>query len=102
MYYRHNLDYKYPERSDEHMIEVKHVRDTNFDVNYPYLDKSFLFKVKRVIYWTLVNAIVFPLMRLTHGLRISERIILRSTRQRLRAERSPFPITCSSGTILPS
>ena len=31
MYYRHNLDYKYPERSDEHMITVKHLRDTNFD-----------------------------------------------------------------------
>ena len=70
MYYRHNLDYKYPERSDEHMIEVKHLRDTNFDVNYPYLDKSFFFKVKRVVYWVLVNVIVFPLMRLTHGLRI--------------------------------
>lgn len=70
MYYRHNLDYKYPERSDEHMIEVKHLRDTNFDVNYPYLDKSFIYKIKRAIYWTLVTLIVFPLMRLTHGLRI--------------------------------
>ena len=70
MYYRHNLDYKYPERSDEHMIVVKHLRDTKFDVNYPYLDKSFLYKVKRVVYWILVTAIVFPLMRLTHGLRI--------------------------------
>ena len=30
MYYRHNLDIKYLERSDEHMITVKHLRDTNF------------------------------------------------------------------------
>lgn len=70
MYYRHNLDYKYPERSDEHMIEVKHLRDTNFDVNYPYLDKSLGYKLLRCIYWLLVTVIVFPLMRITHGLRI--------------------------------
>lgn len=70
MYYRHNLDYKYPERCDEHMIEVKHLRDTNFDVNYPYLDKSLGYKLLRCIYWLLVTVIVFPLMRITHGLRI--------------------------------
>ena len=34
MYYRHNLDYKYPNRSDEHMITVKHLRDTHFDENF--------------------------------------------------------------------
>ena len=40
MYYRHNLDIVYPERSDEHMITVKHLRDTHFDENYNYYDKS--------------------------------------------------------------
>ena len=34
MYYRPNLGYNYPARNDEHMIEVKHLRDTNFDENY--------------------------------------------------------------------
>ena len=28
-----NYGYVYPERSDEHMIEVKHLRDINFDEN---------------------------------------------------------------------
>lgn len=70
MYYRHNLDYQYPERSDEHMIEVKHLRDVNVDVNYPYLDKSFRFKLIRSIYWLAINTVVFPLMRFTHGLKI--------------------------------
>ena len=70
MYYRHNLNYQYPERSDEHMITVKHLRDVNVDVNYPYLDKSFKFKLIRIAYWLAINTVVFPLMRLTHGLKI--------------------------------
>ena len=41
MYYRHKLDYVYPEKSDEHMIQVKHIRDTNFDEHYNYYDKTF-------------------------------------------------------------
>ena len=32
MQYREDLGYKYPERSDQHMIGVKHLRDTNFDI----------------------------------------------------------------------
>lgn len=70
MYYRHNINYVYPERSDEHMITVKHLCDVNFDTEYPYLDKSFKYKALRSSYWLIVNAIVFPLLRLTHGLRI--------------------------------
>ena len=31
MYYKEDLGYVYPERSDEHMITVKHLRDTHFD-----------------------------------------------------------------------
>jgi len=49
MNYREDLGYVYPERSDEHMITVKHLRDTNFDEKFNYLDKSFFYKVKRVI-----------------------------------------------------
>lgn len=70
MYYKHNLDYKYPERSDEHMIKVKRKRDINFDENYPYANKSFCFKLLRCGYFILLNVIIFPLLRLTHGLKI--------------------------------
>lgn len=45
MYYRHNLNYQYPQRSDQHMIDVKHLRDVVLDENYPYLQKSFLSNV---------------------------------------------------------
>mgnify|MGYP003289848611 CR=1 FL=1 len=34
MYYKEDLGYKYPNSSDEHMITVKHIRDTHFDENY--------------------------------------------------------------------
>ena len=70
MYYRHELHYDYPERPDEHMIEVKHLRDVCVDENYPYLQKSLWFKIQRAVYFVLVNLIVFPLMRITHGLRV--------------------------------
>ena len=70
MYYRHDLPYEYPDKCDEHMIEVVHKRDVVLDENYPYLPKSKGYKLLRGIYWFLINLIVFPLMRLTHGLKI--------------------------------
>lgn len=70
MYFRHNMDYKYPEKTDEHMIKVKHKRDVNLDENYPYLRKDKGYKFLRGLYWLGVTLIVFPLLRLTHGLKI--------------------------------
>ncbi len=70
MYYRHDLDYQYPDRCDEHMITVKHLRDVNVDENYPYLRKDFGYKCIRSGYWLLLNVVIFWLLRITHGLRI--------------------------------
>lgn len=70
MYYRHNLDLTYPERSDEHMITVKHLRDTHFDENYEYLPKGFWHKVNRVVLWLALNLVAFPVCSLRHGLKI--------------------------------
>ncbi len=70
MYYRHNLDYQYPDAPDAHMITVKHVRDLSFDESYPYLPQGVGYKFLRGCYWLLLNGIVFPVMRLSHGLRI--------------------------------
>ena len=70
MYYKADLDYKYPERTDEHMINVKKRREVVLDENYPYLQKGFWFGCLRGIYWLGVNVIIFPLLRITHGLRI--------------------------------
>lgn len=70
MYYRHNLDFKYPERSDEHMITVKHLRDTHFDEHYEYLPKGFWHKVKRAILWVLLHTVVFFVVWIRHGVKI--------------------------------
>lgn len=70
MYYRHNLDITYPDRCDEHMLDVNATKQVVVDENYPFLLKSFYFKLMRSIYWLGVNGIVFWLCRFTHGLKI--------------------------------
>ncbi|MBO5879400.1 MAG: 1-acyl-sn-glycerol-3-phosphate acyltransferase [Clostridia bacterium] len=70
MYYRHNLHYDYPEHSDEHMLVVKKVREVNFDVDYHYMPRGLKYKLLRVVYGTLLNTVVFPIMHFTHGLKI--------------------------------
>ena len=70
MYFRHDIPYEYPEKSDEHMITVKCVKRVCFDKSYPFFNKSFGFKLLRAGYFLLVNLIVFPFCRLTHGFRI--------------------------------
>jgi len=73
MYYKHDLDYVYPDRCDEHMITVNKKRDIDFNEDYPYLKKGFLYGFIRAVFFVLLHIIVFPLMRLTHGLRIEGR-----------------------------
>lgn len=73
MYYRHQLDYVYPDRCDQHMIEVKHLRDVVLDEDYPYLQKGFWYGCQRVVAWIVLNALAFWLLRITHGLRIHGR-----------------------------
>ncbi|MBQ1223220.1 MAG: 1-acyl-sn-glycerol-3-phosphate acyltransferase, partial [Oscillospiraceae bacterium] len=80
MYYKHDLNYTYPSRSDEHMIDVKHLRDVDLNESYPYLQKSFWFKCKRVFLWVMLYAIIFWLLRLTHGLKVYGRENMRKHR----------------------
>ena len=70
MYYRHDLPYRYPEKSDQHMIRVKHLRDVNLDENYPYLQKSFLFKCQRGLLRICQYTILPVVMWIRHGLHI--------------------------------
>lgn len=84
MAYRKDLGYVYPERSDEHMITVKHLRDTHFDENYEYLDKSFFYKVKRVFLWIVLNLFVFLVCTIRHGLKIEGREILKKNKELLK------------------
>lgn len=70
MYYRNNLVYKYPDRSDEHMITVKHLRDTHFDENYMYYNKTWWYKFLRGILFVCLHLLAFPICTLRHGLKI--------------------------------
>ena len=84
MQYREDLGYKYPERSDHHMIDVKHLRDTNFDENYLYYDKRPWTKFKRGVLWVLLNTVVFLVATIRHGLRIHNRKILKKHKELLK------------------
>lgn len=70
MYFRHDLPYVYPEKSDEHMITVKHLRDVKLDENYPYLQKSFWFQCQRGLLRVCQYTILPVVMWARHGLRI--------------------------------
>ncbi len=70
MYYRHNLPYQYPEKCDEHMITVKHLRDVKLDENYPYLQKGFWFRCQRGLLKLCLCTILPPVIWVRHGLRV--------------------------------
>ena len=84
MYYRHTLNYTYPERSDEHMLELKRTRELYLDENYKYMPCGFWFKISRALVAAVLHIIVFPLMRLTHGLRIHGRKNLKKHKKELK------------------
>ena len=84
MYYPHNLDYTYPDKSDEHMLVLKTKREVHLDRDYPYMPRGFFFRVKRALVATVLHLVVFPLMHLTHGLRIYGRENLRKHKKELK------------------
>ena len=84
MYYKEDLGYVYPNRSDEHMISVKHLRDTHFDVNYNYYDKTFFNKVKRFVLRIALYLVGFPVCTIRHGLKIYGRENLKKHKELLK------------------
>lgn len=84
MYYRHDLDIKYPDRCDEHMITVNETKEVKVDESYPFLQKSFFFKLQRIAYWLGLNCLVFFVCRFTHGLKIYGRKNLKKHKKELK------------------
>ena len=84
MYYRHNLGYEYPERSDEHMLVLKTKHPVELDENYEYMPRGKWFMIKRGLVATVLHLVVFPLMHLTHGLRIYGRKNLKKHKNELK------------------
>ena len=85
MYYRHDLKYNYPEKSDEHMISVNHIRDINLDENYPYLQKSFWFKCQRILLTLCVYTFLPIVLKVVHGLKIHGRDIVKKNKELIKS-----------------
>lgn len=84
MYYRHGLDYTYPERSDAHMLVLKRTHNIELDENYDYMPHGARFLIKRALVAAVLHLVVFPLMHLTHGLRIYGRENLKKHKKELK------------------
>ncbi|MBQ7106247.1 MAG: 1-acyl-sn-glycerol-3-phosphate acyltransferase [Clostridia bacterium] len=84
MYYRHNLDYTYPERSDQHMLVLKRTHEVHLDENYDYMPHGVWFRIKRVLVAALLHLVVFPITLLIHGLRIHGRENLKKHKDELK------------------
>jgi len=78
------LNYVYPDKPDEHMLELKVVRDLTVDQHYPYLDKSFRFKLWRAIVYLAIYTLCFPITILRFGLKVEGRSNLRKYRKLLK------------------
>ena len=99
MYYVYDKNMNYPEKSDEHMITVKHLRDTNFDENFEYLPKGFWHKCQRVVLWLALNLLAFPVCAIRYGVRIYGRKKLKNIKRNLKTARLRLPITYLCGII---
>ncbi|GMO49233.1 MAG: hypothetical protein Ta2G_05950 [Termitinemataceae bacterium] len=68
--YKPEVGIKYPEDPHEHMSLLPHIYDTKFDADYPYLDKSFKFRV-----WsTFIHCVIFVLVFFVSTIRFCTRI----------------------------
>ncbi|MDR0495136.1 MAG: 1-acyl-sn-glycerol-3-phosphate acyltransferase [Treponema sp.] len=74
----------YPPNPDDHMVEVKVLRNVKVDENYPFLDKSFKFRLMRGLVYLAVFTLVFCISPLRFGLKIEGRNILRKHRKLLK------------------
>lgn len=69
--------FPYPEKTDQHYLEIHKDRGLVFDASYPYIDKSFWFRFKQNMTRVLLNVIVFPVATIRLGLKIEGRENLR-------------------------
>ena len=78
-----DLGIVYPEKPDEHMLELKITREVTIDENYPFLDKSFKFNFIRGLMYLGIFTIVFFLSPLRFGFRVEGRKNLKKHRKLL-------------------
>jgi len=82
--YTPDLNYVYPSKTDEHMIDLKITHNVTIDENYPFLDKSIRFKLMRALVYLGIYTVAFFLSFLRFGLKIEGRKNLRKHRKVLK------------------
>ena len=65
--------YPYPEKTDQHYLEIHKDRGIVFDESYPYIDKSGLFRFKQGVARIVLNVIIFPMTKIRLGLKVEGR-----------------------------
>ena len=86
MYYRNELNYTYPDRSDAHMVTLKRTKELKLDENYDYMPRGTWFKIKRAVVAVLLHTVVFPVTHLSHGLKIYGKENLKKHKDELKKE----------------
>ena len=67
------LDIKYPDKPDGHMVETMDMHDVKVDENYPFINKTFKFKFWRFMVYLGINTIAYWLSLGRYGLKIEGR-----------------------------
>ena len=79
--YKPDLGLKYPDKPDEHMVEMKITHEVNIDENYPFLDKSFKFTFTRALQHLGSHTLVTLMCFFRFGLKMEGRKVLRKYRK---------------------
>jgi 1-acyl-sn-glycerol-3-phosphate acyltransferase len=66
------------------MLELKRTKEIHLDKDYPYMPHGAWFRIKRAAVAAVLHLVVFPIMHLTHGLRIYGRENLRKHKKELK------------------
>ena len=82
--YKPELNFIYPDKPDDHMVNLRITHDVIVDENYPFLDKSFKHKFMRRLMHLGIYTIVFTLSPIRFGLKIEGRENLRKHRKLLK------------------
>jgi len=77
------LNLTYPDKPDEHMVELVVTRNIAVDDKYPFLDKSFKFRFVRAWMYLGIYTLVFLVSPIRYGLKIQGREILRKYKKLL-------------------
>lgn len=75
---------EYPEQPDQPILFPKKLREVVLDEHYPYLDKSFLARVRHIAIYLGIFVLVFPVQKIRYGLKIVGRENIRKNKRLFR------------------